>query len=103
MDLIQVRNDVALLDQEVSAKIADFERQVKAIKEQEDELKKSILEEMESKGIIKVETDDLSITYVAGTDREKFNTRDFRKDNPDLYDSYISMIPVKSSIRIKVK
>lgn len=102
-NLINLRNDVALLDPEVSAKIAQFERQVKEIKEQEDELKKAIIEEMETKGIIKVETEDLMISYVAGTDRERFNTKAFRKDNPDLYDEYISMIPVKASIRVKVK
>ena len=103
MNLIQVRNDVALLDAGVSAKIADFERQIKEIKAQEDEMKKAILDEMESKNIIKVDTEDLTITYVAGTDREKFDSKKFRQDNPDLYDEYISMIPVKSSIRIKVK
>lgn len=102
-NLIKLRNDVALLDPDVSAKIADFERQVRAIKEQEDDLKKAIMDEMETKGIIKVETEDLLISYVAKTDREKFDSKKFRKDNPDLFDEYVSMIPVKASIRIKVK
>lgn len=103
MELIKIENDVALLDAGVSAKIADFERQMKALKDQEDNLKKAILEEMEEKGIINIETDDLLISYVASTDREKFNTRKFRLINPDIYDEYVSMIPVKSSIRIKLK
>ena len=39
MELIKYENDTALLNVEVSNKIAEFERQAKAIKEQEDELK----------------------------------------------------------------
>lgn len=103
MELIKYENDIAILDIETSAKIAEFERQAKAIKEQEDELKKAILEEMESKGIIKVETDDLMISYIASTDRETFDSKAFKLDHEDLYDDYVKMTPVKSSIRIKVK
>lgn len=105
MELIKRENGISILDAEVSDKIANFERQLKALKEQEDELKKAILEEMESKGIIKLEDDfnGLSITYVAETMREIFDNKKFKKDNPDVYDEYVRMSPVKSSIRIKVK
>lgn len=103
MELIKYENDIAILDIETSAKIAEFERQAKAIKEQEDKLKKAILEEMESKNIIKLETDDLMINYIASTDRETFDSKAFRQDHEDLYDDYVKMTPVKSSIRIKVK
>lgn len=103
MELIKVENDLTILDLEVSNKIAEFERQLKTIKEQEDELKKAILEEMEAKNIIKVESDDLMISYIAPTDRETFDSKKFKAENQDLYDEYIKMTPVKSSIRIKVK
>lgn len=102
-NLIKIKNDVAFLDGDISARIALFESQVKAIKEKEEKLKKAILSEMESKGILKVETDDLVIRYVESTEREKFDSKSFRKEHPDLFDEYVSMIPVKSSIRIKVK
>ena len=75
----------------------------KEIKAKEDELKKAILTEMESKGIIKLETDELTISYVASTDRETFDSKKLRADNPDLYDEYIRMSTVKPSIRIKLK
>ena len=105
MELIKRENGISILDAEVSNKIATFEKQLKALKEQEDELKQAILNEMESKGIIKLEdeTTGLSITYVAETTRESFDSKAFRKDNPDMYDEYVRMSPVKSSIRIKVK
>lgn len=104
MEIIKLNeNQVALLDPETSKKIAEFETQIKAIKEQEEQLKEMILNEMETKGIIKVETDELIINYIASVDRETFDTKEFRKANQDLYDQYVKFTPVKPSIRIKVK
>lgn len=103
MELIRVENGLEVLDPEVSKTIAEFEKQIKAIKEQEDNLKKAILKEMEQRQIVKMETPDLLISYVAPTDRETFDSKTFKKEHQDLYDEYISMTPVKSNIRIKVK
>lgn len=103
MELIKIENDKALLNNETSKKIAEFERQMKFIKEKEDELKTSILKEMEDKNIIKVDTDDLIISYIASSDRESFDSKKFKEEHQDLYDEYVKMTPVKSSIRIKVR
>lgn len=100
--LVTVEN-ITLLNPEVSMALAKFEKQAKEIKAKQDELKQRILEEMEAQGIVKVETDDISITYVAPTNRETFDSKKFRKDNPDLYDEYVSISSVKASIRMKVK
>ena len=104
-EIIKIENGITVLDAETSGKIAEFERQLKAIKEQEEKLKKAILEEMESKGIIKVEDEinGISISYVAESYRETFDSKKFKADKPDVYDEYIKISPVKSSIRIKVK
>ena len=104
-EIIRMENGITVLDAETSGKIAEFERQLKAIKEQEEQIKKAILEEMENKGIIKVEDEinGISITYVAESYRETFDSKRFKADNPDIYDSYIRMSTVKPSIRIKVK
>lgn len=99
-DLINADN---VLSPFISKRLAHFEREVKAIKEAEDLLKKAILEEMEEKGIVKVETDDLVLTYVAPTDREKFDTKRLRSEQPEIFDEYVDIIPVKASIRLKVK
>ena len=101
--LISIEGNVAVLSPSASAMLADFEREAKAIKAKEDELKKRILEEMEKHGIIKIETDDLTISYVAPTTRETFDTKTFRADNPSLYDEYVKIGAVAPSVRIKVK
>lgn len=103
MELIKIENDIAILDVETANKIAEFERQLKTIKEQEDLLKQSILKEMEDKELLSIETDNLKISYVAPSDRETFDSKAFRIEHQDLYDEYVNMTPVKSSIRIKVK
>ena len=103
MALITVEENVAVLDSEVSATIAVFEKQLKYIKEQEELLKKAILSEMERNGIIKIETKDLILTYVQSTDRETFDSKAFRRDCPDMYDEYVRLSPVKPSVRIKLK
>ena len=104
MELIKVENGISILSAETSDMIANFERQIKALKEQEDALKEAIKKEMEEKGIIKLEDDfnGLSITYVAPTYRETFDSKKLKADNPDLYDEYVKISNVKSSIRIKV-
>ena len=102
-DLITIKDGTALLDVETSAKIAEFERKMKEIKEAEDALKQGILKEMEQKGILKVETEEMTISYIAPTDRETFDSKRFKFDHPDMFDEYVKMSPVKASVRIKVK
>ena len=100
-DLIVIENGG--LTQDVSLAIANFERQIKDLKEQEDLLKGAILEAMENNNILKLDTPDLIISYLAPSDRESFDSKKLKEDNQDLYDEYVKMTPVKSSIRIKVK
>jgi hypothetical protein len=101
--LIRFEDDNALLMPAVSAMLAEFERQVKAIEIKKKGLMQRILEEMETNGILKIDTDELSITYVAPTSRESFDSKAFRKDNPDLYDEYVKISNVSASVRLKVK
>lgn len=103
MELIKLNGDTAILDGDTAQKIAEFEKRVKDLKAKEDKLKKLILEEMETKGIIKLNTDVLSITYVAPTDRESLDSKKLREELPNVYDAYINIKPVKSSIRIRLK
>ena len=102
-ELILIENGEPVLRAEISSKIAEWERMVKSIEEQEKALRSEILAEMEDKGIIQIKTDELIISYVAPTDRERFDSKTFRAENPLIYDEYVTMSPVKSSIRIKVR
>lgn len=101
--LICIEQNTALLNPDVSSKLAEFERLAKDIKTKRDELIQRILEEMEAHGLLKVETDELTITYVAPYTKESFDSKALRKDNPDLYDEYVKISTVKASVRMSVK
>ena len=101
--LLKVEGGVAVLMPSASAMLAQFEREAKAIEEKQKELRKRILAEMEKHGIVKIDTDELTITYVAPTTRENFDSKKFRADKPDLYDEYIKIGTVSASVKIKLK
>lgn len=103
MKLVAIENGTPVLRPQIAAEIADFERQIKHIEKRQKELKEAIKAEMEANGIIKIETDDLIINYIAATEREKFDVKTFKEEFWDIYDEYTTMTPVKSSIRIRVK
>lgn len=103
-NLIKIDNNgTAVLDGNVTKKIAEFETQIKAIKKQEEDLKRSILEAMKDNGVIKIDNDHLTINFVAGHDQERFDTKTFKEENKLIYDEYVKTIHVKDSVRIKVK
>ena len=104
MNELIIKNENGLiLNPEVSKQIAEFEKQAKVIKEAEDNLKALILAEMEKNNIVKLETSELAITYIAETYRESFDSKTLKADDESTYNKYIKISPVKSSIRIKVK
>ena len=102
-ELITIKDGATILDVNVAKKIAEFKRQAKEIEDAEEKLREQILNEMESKNIKSIETDELLITYKASYDKEQFQQKKLREDNPDLYDSYIKISPVKASVSIKLK
>lgn len=101
--MLELVEGTAVLAEEAVAKIVEFERMAKQIKEAEDNLKAAILKEMEEKNILSIDSPELKISYVAATQRETFDSKAFREDFADLYDEYVKLAPVKASIRIKVK
>lgn len=102
-DLIMVTDGVALLDGQTAAKIASLKKMQEELKNKEKELTDVLIAEMEAKNVIKIETDEMIISYIAPSDRETFDSKRFRADHADLYDDYVKMSPVKSSLRVKMR
>lgn len=91
------------LNPEISARIAELERMTKVIKQEQDALKNAVLAAMEANGIIKIDTPELLINYIAETDRETLDTKALKEELPDIADAYTKMTTVKPTLRIKVK
>ena len=102
-DLITLEKGSLILNEEFAAKLAEFERKTKEIKDAEEKLKAAILEEMERKQILKVESNEVSITYVAATDREVFDSKAFKAEFPTVYDDFVKISKIRPSVRIRVK
>ena len=102
MELVKVENGY-VLDKATCDEIKEIEKLAKAIKEKQDKMKADLLKAMEENNIIKFESDDIVVSYIAGTQRESFDSKQLKADNPDLYDLYIKLSDVKPSVRVKVK
>lgn len=113
MDSLQIINaeetQVAMSPEEtmvfvgVMDQIAKADRQLKEAKALKENLSAVLLEQMEKHNLIKLETPEIRINYIASYDKEEFNRKKFRKDNADLYDMYVDIVPVKASVKVKVK
>ena len=100
-------NIIEIKDGQLAEKTVNYikhiETQMKALKEQYDQFKSDLLNAMEQNGIIKFESDNLKISYIGETERETFDSKQFKADMPELYDEYIRFAKVKPSIRISIK
>lgn len=102
MELIKVENGY-VLDKGTMDEIKEIEKLSKALKERQDKVRAELQKVMEDNNIIKFESDDIVVNYIAPTTRESFDSKQLKADNPDLYDLYVKLSPVKASIKIKVK
>ena len=103
LSVIDEKNQVGALAAETVAQVAAIKRRMKELKEKEDQLNKAIKEEMEALGLVKVENDEMTITYVAATTSLRFDSKRFKEEHPDEYDEYLMVSPVSSSIRVKLR
>ena len=102
-EVIILNDGVPCLASEISTQIAEFERSIKAMEKQRDDLKKAIQEAMENAGVLKIDNDEVTINYIAPCDSEYFDKAKFKKEHPDIYDQYVSMKPRNAYIKISAK
>lgn len=102
-NIVERKDSDVALSEEVCEKIVSLEKQAKEIKKQQDSMKAEILDAMQKYGVLKLDNEFLKIAFIPEHDAEKFDSKAFKSENPDIYDSYVKLSKVKSSIRITVK
>lgn len=102
-DLIKIDDENYGLVKETTDTIYSIEKQIQDLKALQDKYKATLLKEMEKVNCVNINTDKFVVTYVNPSYRETFDSKRFQKENKKLYDEYIKLSPVKSSIRIKLK
>lgn len=100
-DIIKIEN--GHLASQTIEYIRATETRMKKEKEEYDAFKAELLQAMEQNCVVKIDTDEVLINYVASTNRETFDSKAFKADMPDLYNEYVKFSEVKPSVRIKVK
>lgn len=98
----RIGSDV-MVSEEVCERIISLEKQAKEIKRQQDNMKAEIFDAMQKNGVIKIDNEFLKIAFIPEHDAEKFDSKKFKEENPDIYDMYAKISKVKPSIRITVK
>lgn len=102
-NIIERTGSEVMLSEEVCERIVSLEKQAKEIKKQQDSMKKDILDAMQKYGVLKFDNDILKIAFIPEHDAERFDSKTFKEENPDVYDLYAKISKVKPSIRITVK
>lgn len=103
MELIKIEKGLEVATQQLIDEALEIKYLEEKLKVKKESLTLSLLEEMKDKGIKKIETPDVVISYIEESERETLDTKRFREENPDLYDEYVKFTPVKASVRIKAK
>lgn len=100
-------NEIKIIDgqlpQELTAQIAELEKQAKEIAEKQKQMKEAILQAMKEKEILKIEAPEVTITYVAPTTTEKLDSKALKKELPDIYDTYCQISQRADYIKITIK
>lgn len=102
-NIIERSGSDVTFSKEVCERIISIEKQAKEIKRQQDNMKAEILDAMQKNGVIKIDNEFLKIAFIPEHDAEKFDSKKFKEENPDVYDLYAKISKVKPSIRITVK
>ena len=101
-ELIKINDNAPTLPIEVIKNIITTKAVADKAKAEYDNLRAKLLEEMENKGIKKLETPEIILTYKAPYDSEKFDKDRFKVEHPEMYDDYTGITHNKQSIVIKV-
>ena len=102
-EIVKLENGEYGLVKDAVDTIINIEKEIKRLKECQDNYKTTLLEKMEEYNIAKIDIPELTITKKAPTQRETFDSKTFKATNPDLYDEYVTFTDVKGSITIKLK
>lgn len=77
--------------------------EAKEAQDKADELKDRLKEEMENAGVRSIDNESFKILFIPATTQERFDTKKFQSENPELSAKYTKTTNVKSQIRVTLK
>lgn len=91
------------LSAEVTTQIVNIETQIAELKAKEEEMKTAIKNAMTKSGILKIDNEFLTISYIAPTTQERIDTKELKNDLPQIYNTYCKISDKADYIKIKIK
>lgn len=88
-ELLKYIDTLTALQNEAKAKLEEF--------------KGAMLEKMEEQNIKKIDNALFSITYVAPTTKNSFDSERFKNEHSDLYEKYLKTTQTKSYVKLTIK
>lgn len=102
-DIIVYEGDMSTINHNFAETMANLTKSIEAQQSVLDEMKEKLKEAMEASNVVKIQSDVLTVNYIAENEKENFDKKKFRKDYPDIYDEYVSFIKSKAYIKMAVK
>ena len=110
LETLEAQNELVVVE-DGEAKIAPLlayqlvmaEQKIKEMEAFRNNYKEKILKAMEENGIMKIENDVIRINYYPPNTENKFDSKKFKKDHPELAEQYITINDKKSYIKITCK
>ena len=102
-EIIKYENGNITLKEEVLQKLKSYNDIKLKASLLEQEIKRDLQEAMEKYDIKKWDNEIFTATYIAPTTRNRFDSKRFKEELPELYEEYQTTSNVKGSVRIKYK
>ena len=104
-NLVLTKDGEVELASTVKNTIFEIEKEIKYLTELKERYKKALIKEIEARGFDKctISNELFTLSYKAPTTRESLDTKKLRTDMPEIYDEYIRINDVASSIIVKLK
>lgn len=91
------------LTTETMKSIAELKHLEAVVKDAVKKLNEDLKAYMVENGLKKIESEDISISYIEPTTRETLDTKKLKAECPDIYDEYVKFTDVADSLRFKAK
>lgn len=80
-----------------------LEEQLKALEEQEENIKAEVIAEMKANAVKTYESDTIRVTYKSESVKNSFDSKKFAEAEPELYKNYLKTSKIKESLTLKLK
>ena len=95
--------EITEVEAQINTLVADHKVRLEKLQERDRNLRDELKEAMKREGIKKYDSEYLTLTYIAESNRTSIDTKKLKEEKPELWNEYSKTTPVADSVRIKIK